>query len=82
MALQPYFTSHLVTSVRSSSNICLLIYGLGAIIQPPIMRALTTKKERQVTMEQLRRYLKPKKSYSHNSNNPSKLLKVLMQLHL
>jgi len=38
--------------------------ALVPIIQPPIMRALTTKKERSVVMEQLRPVSKLKRSYS------------------
>lgn len=37
--------------------------ALIPLIQPPIMRALTTKKEREVKMEQLRQYPRRRKSF-------------------
>ena len=41
--------------------------ALVPIIQPPIMKALTSKKERMVVMEQLRPVSKPKRSFSRSS---------------
>jgi oxaloacetate decarboxylase beta subunit len=43
------------------SNCGVFIYGAGSVIQPPIMKLLTTKKERLIRMEQLRPVSKKEK---------------------
>lgn len=43
--------------------------ALVPIIQPPIMRALTTKEERTIKMEQLREVSKIEKILSYYSND-------------
>ncbi len=57
-----FLTSHLAPHLLGAVAISAYSYmALVPIIQPPIMRALTTKKERQVTMEQLRPVSKTEK---------------------
>nr|WP_255688387.1 sodium ion-translocating decarboxylase subunit beta [Tepidanaerobacter sp. GT38] len=57
-----FLTSQLAPHLLGAVAIAAYSYmALVPIIQPPIMRALTTKKERQVTMEQLRPVSKTEK---------------------
>jgi len=57
-----FLTSHLAPHLLGAVAISAYSYmALVPIIQPPIMRALTTPKERQVTMEQLRPVSKTEK---------------------
>ena len=57
-----FLTSHLAPHLLGAIAISAYSYmALVPIIQPPIMRALTTKRERQVTMEQLRPVSKTEK---------------------
>ena len=50
-----YLTSKLASHLMSSIAIAAYSYmALVPVIQPPIMKALTTKKERMIVMEQLR----------------------------
>lgn len=57
-----YLTSFLATELLGPIAIAAYSYmALVPIIQPPIMRLLTTKKERQVVMEQLRPVSKTEK---------------------
>jgi len=57
-----FLTSHLAPHLLGAVAISAYSYmALVPIVQPPIMRALTTPKERQVTMEQLRPVSKTEK---------------------
>ena len=57
-----FLTSQLAPHLLGAIAVAASSYmALVPIIQPPIMRALTTKKERQVTMEQLRPVSKTEK---------------------
>lgn len=57
-----FLTSQLAPKLLGPVAVAAYSYmALVPIIQPPIMRALTTKKERQVTMEQLRPVSKTEK---------------------
>ena len=57
-----FLTSQLAPKLLGPIAVAAYSYmALVPIIQPPIMRALTTKKERQVTMEQLRPVSKTEK---------------------
>jgi oxaloacetate decarboxylase beta subunit len=57
-----FLTSQLAPHLLGAIAVAAYSYmALVPIIQPPIMRALTTKKERQVTMEQLRPVSKTEK---------------------
>jgi oxaloacetate decarboxylase beta subunit len=57
-----FLTNNLAPHLLGAVAIAAYSYmALVPIIQPPIMRALTTKKERQVTMEQLRPVSKTEK---------------------
>lgn len=57
-----YLTNRLAPTLLPAIAIAAYSYmALIPIIQPPIMRGLTTKKERQVKMEQLRHVSKPEK---------------------
>src|SRR5690606_19743487 len=58
-----FLTSQLAPQLLGAVAVAAYSYiALVPIIQPPIMRALTTKKERQVTMEQLRPVSKTEKN--------------------
>lgn len=57
-----YLTSKLASHLMSSIAIAAYSYmALVPVIQPPIMKALTTKKERMIVMEQLRPVTKREK---------------------
>jgi sodium ion-translocating decarboxylase beta subunit len=65
-----YLTSRLAPDLLPAIAIAAYSYmALIPFIQPPIMRALTTKKERQVKMEQLREVSKDRKSTRLNSSH-------------
>ena len=60
-----YVTSKLAPDLLGPIAVAAYSYmALVPVIQPPIMKLLTTKKERQIVMTQLRPYPKPKKLFS------------------
>ena len=59
-----YITKQLASHLLPTITIAAYSYmALVPLIQPPIMRALTTKKERMIVMPIPKRYLEPKKLF-------------------
>ncbi len=59
-----YVTSHLAPDLLGAIAVAAYSYmALVPLIQPPIMKALTTKKERQIQMQQLREVSKREKIF-------------------
>lgn len=64
-----YTTSKLAPHLLGAVAVAAYSYmALVPVIQPPVMKALTSKKERMIKMDQLRAVSKRKDTFSHNSN--------------
>ena len=63
-----YLTSKLAPNLLGPIAVAAYSYmALVPVIQPPIMKMLTTQKEREIVMKQLRKVSKTEKSYSRSS---------------